>query len=244
MPYYPVEVPPGTHPNLERFVRDQIDPLLREVHAMFMLPIEGTPGLDAKCHFLATAGLLGVVSGVSVTLYQNPSLSGLSQRGQRGEAFRTVLTSHYPWDEEPEVEGAIRELDAAKVLYDAFRNPLSHSLGVLLPDEDAGHGQRKVAKGALPDGKIETIELAQTRPPAWTSPTLRTDSPTKAARTKTVLNLKLFYWGVRRMIWRVIEARMASNAPALGETLSISHTATAVPSTVLRVRHIEGGSPK
>ncbi len=241
MPYQRVEVPPGTPAELEQILRDTVDPLLRDVHAMLMLPVKDVLGLDAGCNFSAALVLLGVVSGVSITLYHDPTLKKLDEREQRGEAFKRVLDRYFPWEEEPEVKGAIRERHAATVLYEAFRNPLTHRLGIVPPDEDQGHGQRKVAKGAMSDKKIENIETSKPRPLRWSRPTLSTDGSTKAERTKTVLDVKQFYSGVRRMIWRVIEARMASSAPPLGETLAISATAT---TTVSSLGYIGGGSPE
>ena len=58
MPYHPLAVPPGTNPNLERMVREQIDPLLRDVHAMLRLPMDGAPGLEGGCTFPAALTLL------------------------------------------------------------------------------------------------------------------------------------------------------------------------------------------
>ena len=175
MPYQIVKLPAGAQTGLVRIVREQIDPLLRDVHAMLMLPRKDIPGLNAGCNLAVSLVLLNVVSGVSATLYDDPSLGDVDPRNQSGEAFRRVLERHYPWDEEPNVEGAIRERHAATVFYDAFRNPLTHTLGIVLPDEDHGHGQRKVAKGAMSDKKIEDIETSEPRPLRWSRPTLSTD---------------------------------------------------------------------
>ena len=241
MPYQIVKLPAGAQTGLVRIVREQIDPLLRDVHAMLMLPRKDIPGLDAGCNLAVSLVLLNVVSGVSATLYDDPSLGDVDPRNQSGEAFRRVLERHYPWDEEPNVEGAIRERHAATVFYDAFRNPLTHRLGIVLPDEDHGHGQRKVAKGAMSDKKIEDIETSEPRPLRWSRPTPSTDGSKKADRTKTDMDVKQFYAGVRRMIWRVIEARATSDAPLRGETYPIFPTA---PTAVSSLGFLDGGSPE
>ncbi len=128
MPYYPLEIPPGTPAEAESVVCSQIDPLLSDIHTMLMLPITDTPGLDAKCGLSAALVLLGVVAGVSATLYDDdPTSKGIDLREQHGEAFKSLLTHRYPWSAERELAGAIVEQHAATVLYEAFRNPLAHS---------------------------------------------------------------------------------------------------------------------
>lgn len=234
MPYQPLEVPPGTDPSLERLVRETVDPLLRDVHAMLMLPLTDQPGLEAGCNFSAALVLLGVVGGASSTLYDAPSLSNLDPRDQPGEAFKQVIERFYPWDSEPDVEGAIRGRHAAQVLYEAFRNPLTHSFGINTTSGGQAHGQRKVAKGAMSDEEITSIERAPDRPESWGS-SLYTDSLNKASRTKTVLNIKLFYWGVRQMLCRILGARVAVSAADAGEWPHMTATATTVVTTITNV---------
>lgn len=205
MPYRPLAVPPDTPSDAQEFVRERVDPFLRDVHAMLGLPRDDVPGLEGGCNLSAALVLLGVVSGVSVSLYYDPDLEGVNERERSGRAFKRLLETHYPWDDERALEGAICGKHAAEVLYDAFRNPLTHSLGV---DAETGHGQRKVAKGPLPNEEVERIEASMTRPADWRGPTLRTDSRVKVDRTSTVLTVKVFYWGVRRMIWNLLEARI------------------------------------
>ncbi len=158
MPYHPVDVPSGTNPTLERMVRESIDPVLRDVHAMLMLPMSEVPGLDAGCNFSCAQVLLGVVSGVAGALYDDSTVAGVDKRENPGEAFKRVIANHYPWNDEPDAPGTIRSQHAAKILYDAFRNPFSHSLGTVTPDESRSHGIRKVAKSPMSDSDITSIE--------------------------------------------------------------------------------------
>ena len=96
-------------------------------------------------------------------------------------------------------------------------------------------------------GHLRDVE----RPSAW-GPTLYTDSVTKASRTKTVLNIKLFYWGIRKMIWRVLKARAAVGAASVEASSPIRGTATATPiaTTITNVTStapddfMGGGSPE
>ena len=202
MTYQELQLPHGTPTDLERLVRKQLDLLLADVHSMLRLPVEGNPGLEAGCNFSAALVLLEIVGGVSVKLYHNPKLSNLDQREERGERFIQVLERHFPWDDERTLLGAITDRHAAELLYEAFRNPLAHSLG----SYDGPYlGSIKVAKGPLSDQQIIKIEQAEIRPQFFTMPTLRTDSRSKERRTKTVLTVKCLYWGVRRMVWNLLE---------------------------------------
>ena len=81
MPYHQLETPSATHPHLVSIVRDQIDPLLRDVHALLRLPIPNQPGLDAKGNFSAALILLGVVAGVSAMLYDDTVADSARFRG-------------------------------------------------------------------------------------------------------------------------------------------------------------------
>lgn len=233
MPYVPLQIPEGAPEALEQIVRDRIDPILRDVHAMLRLPIDDVPGLEAGCNLSAALVLLEVVSGVSAVLYADPELEKIDKRQRSGEAFKRLLLKHYPWDEEPDTAETIREKHAAEILYQAFRNPLAHSFGI---DSETAHGQRKVAKGPLSDNEIVSIERSQDRPEEWPGPTLRTDSRSKANRTKTVLTVKLFYWGVRQMIQNVLKscANVTRQQPGAGQPRhSISITATATTAGTL-----------
>ena len=145
MPYRPLDVRPRTPLDLERKVRERLDPFLRDVHSMLCLPRTEIAGLEGGCNFSATLVLLGVVSGVSVGLYHNPQPDGFDDRDKSGKAFKQVLDEHYPWGGERTLDGAICDRHAAEILYKAFRNPLTHSLGV---DEETSHGPAQDREGA------------------------------------------------------------------------------------------------
>ena len=225
MAYHPVELPPGTLAETKRYVREHVDPYLADVHAMLRLPQAQIPGLEAGCNVSAAKILFDVISGVSVELLRPAPVKD----EEYGDRFRRLLERYFPWG--PPQAGAITGLHAAKILYDAFRNPLTHSLGV---DGIQKHGQRKLAKGALPEEEIGRIERARCRPAEWEVPTLFTDSDNKADRTKTVLTVKCFYWGVRRMIFNLAKAQHAgSQVPGAGiqadKDMPIGVTGTGTP---------------
>ena len=227
MPYQKLLVPSGTPSNLEKIVREQLDPLLTDVHAMLRLPIKGEHGLEAGCNLSAALVLLEVVGGVSVEVYD----SELDKRNQSGERFKRVLQYHFPWKCERKLPGAITDREAAEQLYKAFRNPLVHRLGTY--DGGVYLGKLKVAKEPLLDQQIEAIEKSETRPENWTRPTLATD----AEGTKMVLTVKYLYWGIRRMIYTLLEECIKNGVQdlAAGDGFYVKTTAAAGPITTLPV---------
>jgi hypothetical protein len=129
MAYHRLSLPAGLPLDLEKLLRDQLETQLADVHSMMRLPIKDDPGLQAGCNFTIAQVLLSVVSGVSVTLYEP---SKLNMQGVSGPLFKGVLEKHYPWDEERHLPGAQVDADGAKQLYQLFRNPLAHALGVIV----------------------------------------------------------------------------------------------------------------
>ena len=147
MAYHPIRVPPETSPELAEIVSRLVDPLLADVHAMLRLPQKDIPGLGAGCNLSAVLNLLAVVSGVSTQLAVPPHPSeGIDPEQQPGALFIRVLENHFPWSEEPQNGTELLGRPAAEILYDVFRNPLTHSLGIYKSDK---HGDPKAAKGAL-----------------------------------------------------------------------------------------------
>lgn len=225
MAYQELKLPKGTPEEADNLIRELIRPFLVDVHAMLRLPLD-EPGLQGGCNFSSALVLLSVVAGVSTQLYQDDSVDPKEQSEKR---FKRVLTKFFPWCEEPKTEGAIKDQHAADILYEAYRNPLAHSVGVY---GGPYLGELKVAKGPLSEGEIEAIERAEARPNEWERPTLETDSRVKAGRTKTVLTVKCFYWGVRTMIREVVRRQWLGETtprvPVPVRQLNISATASAV----------------
>ena len=202
--YQPLLLPEGLGPDTAELIRDQLEPQLTDVHAMLRLPIDGDPGLRGGCNLSVTQVLLSVISGVSVTVYDP---SALTRRGGRGKLFREVLEKHYPWDEERHLPGARLDADAATELYDLFRNPLAHTLGVVDPQDNPTGRRVIIKKGSIPEAAIVATELATIRPSDWTDPTLQEDG------NELILWVRSFYWGVRQMICDVASARATTAEP-------------------------------
>jgi hypothetical protein len=84
---------------------------------MMRLPIP-VQELGAGCNFAAATFLLDLISFPIIV--QRPGGSGVR--------FKAVLEKYYPWDMEP--VGGFDAKIGSKVLYDIFRNPLVHALGL------------------------------------------------------------------------------------------------------------------
>ncbi len=239
MPYQRLAIPDGTPPELEDSVRSGIDPRLADVHALFRLPVDGVSGLEAGGNLTIAQVLLDIVGGISTEIYWHPDLP----KQATADRFRQALTQHYPW--EVGMLGAVTGEEAANLLYDAFRCPLAHNLGLF---DDVRHGRNtlilgaiKVAKGPLPDEKIVELEISFERPSDWDGATLRYIE--RPADAKALLVAKIFYWGVRRLVWNVLDAcpalrfgpEDAEAAPAHTTTVSATATTALPGSGVTRI---------
>jgi hypothetical protein len=187
MAYRPVDLSPDTPAVVREVLAGTCDKYLHDVHAMLRLPLPST-GITVACSLSATAVLVNVVSGVSVTLF-DPSDSR-----DRGRKFRQALELYYPWDLEP--PGATIGAPAAATIYKLFRNPMAHALGF----QDGGRrGQifvrRMYARPeefGLGEYVLGLIEASATRPNGELGnnvPTLHHDPP------RTSLFVEPFYWG-------------------------------------------------
>lgn len=212
--YQRLPLPGGLPHDLETLIRNQLEPQLWDVHAMFRMPIADDPGLQGGCNLAVTQVLLSVVSGVSVTVH---NLAALTLRGDRGSLFQEVLVQHYPWAEERHIAGARVNADAANDLWKLFRNPLAHTLGLIDPIDNPSGQHVVIEKGSFAEADIVTTEMATSRPLNWTNPTLRQDG------AELVLWAMSLYWGVRRLICSVAITRTTqlgsihvSSSPPLG----------------------------
>lgn len=183
---------------VRHFVARTIEDLyFSDIHAMLRLPLP-EEGVIAGQNFAITQVLMAVVSGVSITLYHNT--------GESGDLFKAVVEEFFPWDEEPSND--VEPKAAAGIIYDVFRNPLTHAGGLFV---DWRNNQRylvqksyvvKVKRRLTKDKTtghteewIEALETASVRPEM--GPTL------KVTQDKKVLLVEGLYWAVRRMIQKL-----------------------------------------
>ena len=134
--------------------------------------------------------LLNAISGISTTLYH--------ARGGSGARFVGLLEHFYPWDLEPPNGPTARV--GAELIYDVFRNPLTHNLGLHLfgpatPKVKIKRWARSNGAGGPTEAKIAGWEKSSQRP-NW--------SHTVIARSDaTVLFVEPLYWGIRVMLQRL-----------------------------------------
>lgn len=199
MAYVLVSLASTTPKRVKDFVRRHVEAHFRDVHAMLRLSVRGDDGLSAGCNFAATTTLLNVVSGASTVLYK--------QVGSERTRFVGLLREFYPW--ELEGDGGMTANAVAHVLYDVFRNPLVHSLGVEtkkagsrdelriepVPSDGKAVG---IGKGGHPEDLIEELDRATDRP-YWAAQTIRLDGTTKT------LLVEGLYFGIRLMLSRLSE---------------------------------------
>ena len=211
MAYLPISLPPDTPDIVQRVIRDAVEPFLRDVHTLFLLPLPGsTP--DVGCNFSAAHVSLAAISGVSAVLY--------STRGKSGKVFQDFLIDCYPWALEPKRDGAVSPSDAARILYEEFRNPLTHVAGTrvraLKPDrrELAPRtyflqihrvGFHSRPGQGLPKETIQELPAEPVRP-GWLPITLAVDAEQR------ILTVETLYWGLRCAIQKLCldQQRMAT----------------------------------
>jgi hypothetical protein len=195
MSYHPIQIDPRTPKLVKDFIRSHLDMQFHDVHCMLRLPILNQE-LGAGCNFSAATFLLSLISGISMTLYK--------QRGGSGKLFKELLEIHYPWEQEP--SGGVTKQDGPDDLYNLFRNPLAHSLGILDPrrKRPAALG---VGKGTYPEDLIERIEQSATRP-ADASATIM------VAHNSKTLRVEGLYWGIREMVRRLTADAAAMSGAA------------------------------
>lgn len=187
MSYQPLVIRTSTPTRIKQLLKSVEDHYFRDVHTMLRLP-EPDLNLLAACNFAITQVLAATVSGISVTLY--------SHTGGAGRRFRSLMEGFYPWSSEP--GNAVTPQAGAEVIYSVIRNPLTHDLGLDLPNHRQGQ-KIKIKRLAMhnksrgvSDGFIEQLE-GPVRPTPM--------SPTVTVRPgETVVLVEAFYWGIRKMI--------------------------------------------
>lgn len=187
MAYQPLNIDPATPPTVRRLIERLETLSFRDVHTMLRLPVLNYR-LDAGCNFALSHVLLTAVGGISTTLYRKGN--------NDGERFKGLLTDHYPWNLEPAQN--VTASEGARVIYEVFRNPLTHDLGLDLHNKSKGSKvkikrmQRQNKNGGLTEKWIENLESSPIRPNISSAVTVRTGV--------YVLLVEALYWGLRRTV--------------------------------------------
>ncbi len=186
MAYVKLDLPEALEESVRSVIHFGVEPLLQDVHWMLATtiahPSDDGPGRQLQMPIALT--LLAVVAGVSTELY--------SRSGGTGDRFKNCLTTFFPWDVDPP-SGASKE-EAAKILYDVFRNPLIHKLGL---NRATGPVVKigQVFRGTS-DAEQRVVELEGRSDKPFSKPCL------VVTPEKRVLWLDPFYWGVRKLVER------------------------------------------
>ncbi|MEW8481935.1 MAG: hypothetical protein AB2669_13635 [Candidatus Thiodiazotropha endolucinida] len=170
-----------------------------DIHAMLRLPLPEQE-IVAGQNFAITQVLMAVISGISITLYD--------KKGRPGDLFKAVIKDYFPWNEEPAND--VPPKAAAGIIYEVFRNPLTHAGGLFV---DMREDQRylvqksysvRVNRIMTPDKLdghseewIEALETALERP--------HIDQTLKVRNEMKVINIEGLYWCVRRMIQKLTD---------------------------------------
>ncbi|OHA89086.1 MAG: hypothetical protein A2741_01670 [Candidatus Zambryskibacteria bacterium RIFCSPHIGHO2_01_FULL_43_27] len=145
-------------------------------------------GLNASCHISAANSLLALVSGLAALRESNFDTTGVART-----KFIKVMLDYYPWSQQPPY-GTTKEV-AAEDLYDNFRNPLSHALGL----RTRGNFVINIGRVGVPSSQyLERISNSDTSPGiALTYRDVEFKGEGIKEKTLDVVN---FYWGVRQMV--------------------------------------------
>lgn len=173
------------YPRLSYFLEHFLTMQFADLRCLLRLP-EGE--LNAGCNYATVSVLFNIIGGLSVCLY-NASFDDFasSRPTRRGQRFKNLLLTYYPWQHEP-----VQKETAVEVLYDSLRNPLAHCLGLYKPGEKYGS---KVDKNPMDIKQISALESSKTRPD-WLNPTVKLSQ----SIYRYDVNVNTLYWGVNRLI--------------------------------------------
>jgi hypothetical protein len=203
MAFQQIALPADAPPLVRDLIRGAVEPFLSDVHAMLMLPLDGSLP-HVGCNMAITQVLFAAIAGVSAVLY--------STEGYSGQVFQGFLTDFYPWDAEPAKPNKIGGSEAARILYEDYRNPFTHASGTPVFSVDRGQRRRYQPKAyTLAVHRVgfanrahrglleEQITLLESEPvrPDWLPVTLAADASSR------ILTVEALYWGFRASVQRL-----------------------------------------
>jgi hypothetical protein len=164
---------------------------------MLRLPIEALE-IEAGCNFTIADSLFGVIEGVSAVLWPRDS--------DPAKGFVRCVRKYYP----KEIEGSAATLDEyAGEMYEKFRSPMQHCLGLALGRPHKQENRPRVDWGrrlevsrerrSWSEEELRAIETAESWPAGLARPTLQDDG------TSYTLWVEAFYVGTRRLIEAILE---------------------------------------
>ena len=184
MSYKLLALNPSTPLIVEKFIRNNVDMLFRDVHCMLRLPMREID-LSAGCNFSTANALLDLISGFSALLTPN-----FDTTRESADKFKEILRNYYPWNLQLP-DGSTKER-AIEDIYEYFRNPLTHSLGL----KTKGNYLVVINKNSMSEADIEQLEQSASSPGPAITYLPRTLNNEKIEQI--TLNIPNFYWGVRQ----------------------------------------------
>ena len=191
---------------LNQLLAHQVDMQFVDLRSLLELPrAEG----DGGCNFAVASVLLNIIAGSSVCFY-DAKPGGLTDRGDRSRRFNGILNDFYPW-----VGESVSKSVGVSVLYQSARNPLTHSLGIDVPDAMAKPRQVSLKKWALTKDQVKELEDSASRP-SWAGSTIPEVKRLQSGGGEVVVSIPALYWGVHQMLHALFaDAVQAKNAEAL-----------------------------
>ena len=188
---YP-EVQP--YKDLTELFKNQVDMQFDDLRTLLRLPLTEHE-LNAGCNLATAVALFNLIAGASVCLY-DASFKSISNRVDRARRFKAVLRDFYPWQND-----GLSVDEAVDCIYDAARNPLSHSFG--LDDPTQSPYEVILQKESLSTNQIIELEDAPKRP-AWAKSTIISMRLRSIGTTVVILSVPTLFWGVHRMFHSLV----------------------------------------
>lgn len=200
MAYKSLTLDKATPPRVRALIRSIETLSFSDVHTMLRLPVrqmrsgagKQIEDLGAGCNFAIAHVLLAVIGGISATLYQ--------PKWKDNKRFKGILRDYYPWNQEPP---GISSLDAATDIYEAFRNPLVHDLGLDVRNKRKGAKLILKRLGLGDEGLSESIIERELEGDSRKVMSATLTIKTTVSGVRKELLVEALYWGVRQMIQNV-----------------------------------------
>lgn len=173
--------------------------------------VESNDHPPVRPHISSGVLALSTAAGISTTLYK-PDEYGPKKAWTH---FKGLLKNHYRWD--LDVPEGVNEDEAIKILYNTFRNPLSHELGIITKDLEKP--EIKI-RNSLPF--IDKFEEVNRRIMDETFPF--GDPSIKKIDDEITFSPAGFYWGLRKMVEAML--KKDEDVDQLSERIKKKYTAS------------------
>lgn len=197
MPYQRILFEHIADPNVKAIVH-RADLLLGDVYTMCCKhPLKMTNA--GGCQFSAALVLLCIIDALAAYVYP-PTKAMLKKKGVQEERFKKLIREQLHWP-----SGGVDVVQAAAILWDECRNPLTHAAGL---DDRARHRHAGLDEpvvgiwGDVKPKRISNVDRRKSWPDSW--PILSPDRGVLRSATGRPARLKLtvvaLYWSVKKLV--------------------------------------------